>query len=441
MCMVVSPMSLSFEILHPRDARGRFVSKGGGDSKSKDRRKRRKSTHKAVRKSVAHDFYSTSLPCIGSKRIFDAQGKMKGVTTSDGLNALLDADEDVRALYEIPSARDMMDKVVSSGDNGARASFQGGVLTECVFADYLARALHANDRYVNCERDSTAQYEDVIKAVTDRMPQALPRFIMQSEDGDTSVIQLGGPNATDCAIVRDGQIVACCEFKDKSAKAGEFDLLEDEDGKLVIDGRTRETIEEQMPSIIPIIEDFNDNDSTLNHIGRNVRLGEDMQRQMFHDYIKRGGIDAIMTFGDDDKPVLVDTHSDTLDECISTKGGEIRTAGRNHKAVFTPKRLERTLADSGVFHDDGDGTFRISAADAERNNLFVKKRGGTEVSRLKISNVFYVPIKSVTRDDDGTLTFKAAAVQQLKPTISAHLSCVKSQEEIRKMTIGTPAAQ
>lgn len=434
-------MSLSFEILHPRDSRGRFVSKGGGGNKSKDKRKRRKSTHKEVRKSVAHDFYSASLPCISSKRIFNAQNKMKGITSTDGLNTLLDTNEDVRALYEIPSARDMIDKVISSDDDGTRASFQGGVLTECVFADYLARTLKANDKYVNCEKDPTEQYEDVIKTVTDRMPQALPRFIMQSEDGDTSVIQLGGPNATDCAIVRDGQIVACCEFKDKAAKAGEFDLMEDEDGKLVIDSKTKATIEEQMPSIIPVIEDFNDNDSTLNHIGYNVRLGEDVQREMFHDYIKRGGIDAIMTFGVDDKPVLIDTHSDILDECIPTKGGEIRTAGRNHKAVFTPKRLEKTLRQSDVFKENGCDTFTILADDAEQNNLFVKKRGGTEISRLKISNVFYVPIKKVTQDSDGTLSFKVSDVQQLKPTISAHLSCVKSQDEIREMTIGKQAVQ
>lgn len=425
-------MSLSFEILHPRDARGRFVSKDG-NNQSYNTHLKRKSTHKKVRKSISHDFYTTSLPCISSKSIFNAQNKMKGITTTDELNKLIDTDEDVRALYAIPSAKDTIDKVINSNDNHTRASFQGGMLTECVFADYLARTLNANSKYINCETTSTNQYDDIIKTITNRMPQALPRFIMQSEDGNTSVVQLGGPNATDCAIVRDGQIIACCEFKDKAAKAGEFDLMEDEEGKLVIDNKTRKTIEEQMPSILPVIEDFNKNNTTLNYIGKNVRLSEDVQREMFHDYIKRGGIDAIMTFGEDDKPVLIDTHSNVLDKCISTKGGEIRTAGRNHKAVFTPKRLDKELQQNNIFHDNGNGIFKISKQDAETNKLFVKKRGGTEITRLKINNIFYVPIKSVEYDSNGLMTFKKADIQQLKPTISAHLTCIKTQQEIKNM--------
>ena len=251
--------------------------------------------------SIMSDFYATSLPCISSKSILDAQNAMKSIANQDGLDRLLASNADVKALYEIPSAHDTLDAVISSGagDGKKRASFQGGMLTECVFADYLARVLGANATYVNCDQEDISRYANVVNAVTERVPRALPRFMMQSADGRTTIVQLGGPNATDCAIVGDGRLLACCEFKDKTAKAGEFDLMKDEDGKLVADEKTLDEMMEQMPSIIPIIDDFNANDSLHNHIGHNIKLSEAEQRKIFHDYIHRGQIDAIMTFGKD----------------------------------------------------------------------------------------------------------------------------------------------
>lgn len=391
--------------------------------------------------SIMSDFYATSLPCISSKSILDAQNAMKSIANQDGLDRLLASNADVKALYEIPSAHDTIDAVISSGDGKKRASFQGGMLTECVFADYLARVLGANATYVNCDQEDISRYADVVDAVTERIPRALPRFMMQSADGRTTIVQLGGPNATDCAIVGDGRLLACCEFKDKTAKAGEFDLMEDEDGKLVADEKTLDEMMEQMPSIIPIIDDFNANDSLHNHIGHNIKLSEAEQRKIFHDYIHRGQIDAIMTFGKDDRPVLIDTHNDALDQCIQTRGGEIRTAGRNHKSVFTPKYLEQTIANSEAFHDNGNGSYSIAETVAERASLFVKKRGGTDVSRLRISNVFFVPIKDVRHDGNGLLTFRIKDVRQLKPTISAHLSCQKTQDEVRILMQSGESAQ
>ena len=393
--------------------------------------------------SIMSDFYATSLPCISSKSILDAQNAMKSIANQDGLDRLLASNADVKALYEIPSAHDTIDAVISSGagDGKKRASFQGGMLTECVFADYLARVLGANATYVNCDQEDISRYANVVNAVTERVPRALPRFMMQSADGRTTIVQLGGPNATDCAIVGDGRLLACCEFKDKTAKAGEFDLMEDEDGKLVADEKTLDEMMEQMPSIIPIIDDFNANDSLHNHIGHNIKLSEAEQRKIFHDYIHRGQIDAIMTFGKDDRPVLIDTHNDALDQCIQTRGGEIRTAGRNHKSVFTPKYLEQTIANSEAFHDNGNGSYSIAETVAERASLFVKKRGGTDVSRLRISNVFFVPIKDVRHDGNGLLTFRIKDVRQLKPTISAHLSCQKTQDEVRILMQSGESAQ
>lgn len=112
---------------------------------------RKKGTLSMFMAAIMSDFYATSLPCISSKSILDAQNAMKSIANRDGFDRLLSSNADVKALYEIPSAHDTIDAVIASGDGTKRASFQGGMLTECVFADYLARALGANATYVNCD--------------------------------------------------------------------------------------------------------------------------------------------------------------------------------------------------------------------------------------------------------------------------------------------------
>lgn len=68
--------------------------------------------------SIMSDFYATSLPCISSKSILDAQNAMKSIANQDGLDRLLASNADVKALYEIPSAHDTIDAVISSGAGG-----------------------------------------------------------------------------------------------------------------------------------------------------------------------------------------------------------------------------------------------------------------------------------------------------------------------------------
>lgn len=389
-------------------------------------------------RSIIDRFYDVgeAIHCMSPMEIATAQLALKRVRSVSSLSMLAASVPEVGMLMDVPSARWMMEDTVQSTRDGTRQAFQCGALTECVLTDFLSKVLCTNwDVGVAWadSADATQAMWQAVEAVHDRMPKARPRYFAQVGNG-TTVVQLGGPKAADCAIVRDGTIVTV-EIKDKWAKAGEFDLLETEDGKLLADAKARRLIEEQMPSIMQVVADFNAHDTTLAHVGHNVKLSEATQRHIFHDYLRRGDIDLVLTFSDDNVPVIMDAHASSIDECFRMDNGEIRTAGRNSKHVYTPERLASVLRSSASFVDAGNGMFSIRYDDAEHEGRLIRKRGGMEVTRIRISNVFFVRLRDVTVSD-GIMSFCTSDVRQLKPTVSAHISCPLPYEDVRAIETG-----
>ena len=110
--------------------------------------------------------------------------------------------------------------------------------------------------------------------------------------------------------------------------------------------------------------------------------------------------------------------------------GEIRPAGRNHYAVWTPNALRHFLAQKGGAVVGG--RVRMPLAQMET----AKPRGGNGISRYKINSLFFVRAKSVRTEGDCA-TFPLKAVRQLNPTIAAKMLFEGlSYEEVRHHYFG-----
>ena len=95
--------------------------------------------------------------------------------------------------------------------------------------------------------------------------------------------------------------------------------------------------------------------------------------------------------------------------------GEIRPAGRNSYAVWTPKALEGFIAQMGGSIDQGMVTLPHHAVTT------ASQRGGDdEISRYKLNSLFFVRVESA-KVVGGNLYFKLEDVKQLKPTIAAKM--------------------
>ena len=95
--------------------------------------------------------------------------------------------------------------------------------------------------------------------------------------------------------------------------------------------------------------------------------------------------------------------------------GEIRPAGRNHYAVWTPKALTKFLSESGAAIHDGVVEMFIS------NLVTARPRGGRGISRYKINSLFFIRSENVAIDGP-VARFKIGSVRQLNPTIAGKMS-------------------
>ena len=94
--------------------------------------------------------------------------------------------------------------------------------------------------------------------------------------------------------------------------------------------------------------------------------------------------------------------------------GEIRTAGRNYRKVWTPDALKKVLFQKGA-------TVYANTVKIDKRNLRgLRARGGNRISGYKINPLFFVHTGDCA-DNNGILTFDINNVRQLIPTVSVHV--------------------
>ena len=300
---------------------------------------------------------------------------------------------------------------------------QSAVFSECVYAQALADVFRL-PIFHNCYEDKSFLPEKAVNLLASYAMR--PRYAYMSSDGNLMLIQAGGCGGVDSALftIMNWKVYTI-EFKEPYAKTSEPDLPKyGEDGNLVV----AEEWLLRYPQFAQMLEDqkglnffevMGSNVHDFNPRSVNAAVTKNYQAKKF--------ADVLCTEDKDTRLVMLPINQAQL---WAKTEGEIRPAGRNHYAVWTPNALRHFLAQKGGAVVGG--RVRMPLAQMET----AKPRGGNGISRYKINSLFFVRAKSVRTEGDCA-TFPLKAVRQLNPTIAAKMLFEGlSYEEVREHYFG-----
>lgn len=311
---------------------------------------------------------------------------------------------DVMRLFDrrCPALSHQIRKHGSDGSN-----VQSAVFSECVYAQALANVF-VLPVFRNCLEDASFLPASVIRLLDSYC--LVPRYAYASADGRRMLIQAGGCGGVDSALITVIDFkVFTIEFKEPGAKTSEPDLPKyGEDGLL----RVTEAFLSRYPQFGPMLSE----QTHLNFfdaMGHNVNefSYESVNVAVTSNYNTKKFADVVCTESEEAHLVMIPVNHVEMWARIE---GEIRPAGRNHYAVWTPCALRRFLRNAGATEDGG-----IVTMPAERLKA-VSPRGGVGVSRYKINPLFFV-YASDCLIEHGIATFRFDSVRQLNPTIAGKM--------------------
>lgn len=303
-----------------------------------------------------------------------------------------------------PALRAEVTRSLASGKN-----VQSAVFSECVYAQALADQFGLGV-FINYNRDSHGLSAGVREILETN--GLVPRYVYTNDARSRLLVQAGGHGGVDAALISVVDKSAfLIEFKEPGAKTSEADLPKyEEDGNLV----TTTKFEEKYPQFVAMMrEQLEKGLNFWERAGSNINdfSPESLVKAVTGNYGGEKFAHVICT--EDAAGNLTMLPPDHVHMWADLQG-EIRPAGRNRYRTWTPHRLIESIAAVGGKVDNGRARIPVWEMST------VKPRGGTGVSRYKISPLFFVYATDVTLD--GTfVTFSVAHVWQLNPTIAAKM--------------------
>ena len=291
-----------------------------------------------------------------------------------------------------------------------KKNVQSAVFSECAYAQTLANMLGLTEF-------QTSVFEPLVlpaKAIGALEKHKLtPRYIYSNKSGNRVLVQAGGPGGIDSLYMdlsRDRFITI--EFKEAASKTSEPDLPEyDESGFIK---KSQEFVLKHPQFEMMLDEQIDKKLNFFEKKGSNVKdfTKESVVRAITENYSSNKFADVICV---EDRQGLLAMVPANHAAMWSLNKGEIRPAGRNHYPVFTPVALKAFLQDAGGTVDGNQVQFPIEKLRTS------KPRGGNEdVNRYKINSLFFIYSVSVLVESNIAY-FNLQEVQQLRPTISAHM--------------------
>lgn len=286
-------------------------------------------------------------------------------------------------------------------------NLQSAVFSECVYAQTLANILGLKC-FLNCYEKPNILPKEVMDLLNSY--SLVPRYAYTDTKHSRMLIQAGGCGGIDSALITVIDFtIYTIEFKEPAAKASEPDLPKyDEKGNLKI---TTDFIEEypQFKDMLTEQKDLN----FFSSIGHNIGdfSSKSIETAIVGNYTAKKFADVVCTEDQNGFLVMLPINQVPI---WATIEGEIRPAGRNHCATWTPKALIRFLCDMGATIK-GE-TVHISASKLTAT----KPRGGQGISRYKINSLFFIRAQKVTCKG-SQVAFSLSDVRQLIPTITAKM--------------------
>ena len=293
------------------------------------------------------------------------------------------------------------------------SNIQSAVFSECVYAQTLANMFDLTD-FKNCRKSQSHLSEDILLLLSSY--SLVPRYSYSNLDGSRTLIQAGGHNGIDSALITVMDLsVYTIEFKEPGAKTSEPDLPKyAEDGMIVNDN----IFNNKYPQFIPMLEEQTDV-NFFKSMGSNINdfTYESINHAITENYSSSNKF-AHVCCTEDKNGMLVMMPINQIHLWAKVQG-EIRPAGRNSYDVWTPYTLKGFIEDlGGKITFDKKINKEIVTVPKDKLGVRRQRGGNRKVSGYKINPLFFVRIGDVT-DANKNVMFRFDAVKQLKPTISA----------------------
>lgn len=345
-----------------------------------------------LQKEIMSEFYSIKpTKVVFPKAQRNALWKMS-ITMSNDLDL-------ATITQKCPALAHQIQKSYDSGKN-----IQPAVFSECVYAQTIANMFCLNV-FVNCFYDFTYIPESVNSLL--KSYNLVPRYVYSSSDKKRMLIQAGGCDGIDSALITVIDLVIyTIEFKEPGAKTSEPDLPKyGEDGVMVV----TDSWLTKNPQFCKMLTE----QAGLNFfeiMGHNIKhfSNESIMYSVSNNYTNKL-LNVICTEDTNGYLVMLPANQVQLWANIE---GEIRPSGRNHYNVWTPIALKNFLIAKHAY-------FNGNLVTLKKSELELRKERGSngKISGYKITPLFFI-YKSNCVEDDTTITFNIEKVQQLNPTIA-----------------------
>lgn len=348
-------------------------------------------------------------------RLFYANPKKRVVFNKKERDAIWHAFKANRTLEDLDPALNLehtcpaiLDELAKSIDNNK--NIQSAVFSECSYAQTLANILGL-DSFYNYSTNLNIIPSHVLALLKQEGLQ--PRYVYASEDHNEMLVQAGGHGGVDAALISvNSNKIYTIEFKEPGAKTSEPDLpAYGEDGKLVVTSSWLENY--------PQFESMLREQRCLNFwraMGSNVNnfSAKAIQAAVSENYNSHKKADVICVEDTEGNLTMIPANQADI---WANLQGEIRPAGRNHKAVWTPETLNKYITNTlnGAINPE-------QVVSVPENNMATSSgRGGDgTISRYKINSIFFIRANQI-RNVSGSIVFKLENVRQLIPTITAKM--------------------
>lgn len=292
-----------------------------------------------------------------------------------------------------------------------KKNIQPAVFSECVYAQAFADKFNLSifENHINSGSDKFNFSGIEIPDAED----LTIRYSYSNSDKSKTLVQAGGAGGVDCALISfQTKSATMIELKEPYARTSAPDLPKyGEDGFLVSSDKfLRENPQFKSMLEEQIRKKFN----VFDHLGSNLSdfSAESIESAVTENYSGEKFADFICTEDLSGDLVLIPSRHVAL---WAELEGELRPTGRNSYPVWTPNKLISVLKEKGGSIQAD--TVRMPLSSFKQS----KARGGENISRFKISPLFFVRSVDV-EDTKGTVTFKIDAVKQNIPDITAKIN-------------------
>jgi hypothetical protein len=290
-------------------------------------------------------------------------------------------------------------------------NIQPAVFSECVYAQALANKFDLSifENHINSEGIKF----DFSGIEIPKVEDLTIRYSYSRSDKEISLVQAGGAGGVDCALISfEEKLATMIELKEPYARTSAPDLPKyGEDGFLV----SSEKFVQENPQFKSMLEEqIRKKFNIFDNIGSNLSdfSAESIESAVTENYSGEKYADFICTEDSSGYLVLIPSSHVAIWAKLE---GELRPTGRNSYPVWTPKKLLSVIAEKGGSVHSDTVTMPLSSFKQS------KARGGENISRFKISPLFFVRSADVG-STKGMVTFKLDTVKQNIPDITAKIN-------------------